>query len=125
MGTVTATIQWVINPSVSAVLGQIIVYPSGVAYFFDMTPLLGGMMSLGTLVGDLGGAFIKRRLSLPRGAPAPLLDQLDFVIGMLLFTAFLHPLNLFHYALLVLVTPLIHFTTNFGGFLLKLKREPW
>jgi len=50
-------------------------------------PLLayGGILaSLGAMLGDMFGAFIKRRLGLERGAPAPILDQLDFYSGSLI-----------------------------------------
>ncbi|MEM3213774.1 MAG: CDP-2,3-bis-(O-geranylgeranyl)-sn-glycerol synthase, partial [Metallosphaera sp.] len=39
------------------------------------------MESLGAMLGDMVGAFIKRRLNIPRGGRAPLLDQIDFVLG--------------------------------------------
>ncbi len=48
-------------------------------------PLAVFVMCIAALLGDLLGAFIKRRLGLPpRGAPAPLLDQLDFLLAALL-----------------------------------------
>jgi CDP-2,3-bis-(O-geranylgeranyl)-sn-glycerol synthase len=102
-----------------------VIYPPGVLYFFGITPLLGALMGLGTVTGDLCGAFVKRRLGLERGAPAPLLDQLDFILGTLLFTNFLFPLHPLHIVMLILITPLIHFIANIGGYLLKAKKEPW
>jgi len=33
------------------------------------------------MLGDMLGAFIKRRLSIPRGGRAIGLDQLDFILG--------------------------------------------
>ena len=47
--------------------------------------IYGFLLALGALVGDAIGSFIKRRIGLESGDPAPLLDQLDFVFGALLF----------------------------------------
>jgi CDP-2,3-bis-(O-geranylgeranyl)-sn-glycerol synthase len=48
--------------------------------------LLGFVLSLGTLIGDLIHSFVKRRLGFPPGASFPVADQLDFVVGALLFS---------------------------------------
>jgi CDP-2,3-bis-(O-geranylgeranyl)-sn-glycerol synthase len=125
MGTFTGIIQYLVNPSLYDYLMQFVAYPPGVLYFFGITPLLGALMGLGTVTGDLCGAFLKRRIGLVRGAPAPLLDQLDFILGALLFTSFLYPLHPLHIIMLILITPLIHFVANIGGYLLKAKKEPW
>ncbi len=44
-----------------------------------MGALLGILLGLGAMLGDLGGSFIKRRFQLKRGALAPLLDQEEIV----------------------------------------------
>ncbi len=84
-------------------------------------------MSTAALLGDMLGAFIKRRLGLKRGDPAPLLDQLDFLLASLLALHFTDP-SLLTTAIAVtaiVVTPPIHLATNTGAYLLKLKNEPW
>lgn len=83
------------------------------------------LLSLGALTGDLIGAFIKRRLGMPRGHPAPILDQLDFVIGALAFISIIYPVTLEQVLFLVLVTPPIHLIANFLAYLLRLKSHPW
>ncbi|MGC8596313.1 MAG: CDP-2,3-bis-(O-geranylgeranyl)-sn-glycerol synthase [Thermocladium sp.] len=84
-------------------------------------------LSFWALVGDLIGAFIKRRLGLPRGAPAPLLDQLDFIVTALLVTRLIDPMVISIPIIIaaVLLTPPIHLATNAAAYLLGLKREPW
>lgn len=84
-------------------------------------------LSAWALVGDLIGAFLKRRMGLPRGAPAPLLDQLDFVVASLLATRLLDPhlVTLQIFVAAVLITPPIHLATNAAAYVLGLKREPW
>jgi CDP-2,3-bis-(O-geranylgeranyl)-sn-glycerol synthase len=92
-------------------------------------------LSLGSLLGDMTGAFIKRRLGMERGQKAPVLDQYDFVAGALLLTAlFYYNWVAAHYlqggsivaliALLVFV-PVLHRTVNIIGYKLGKKKEPW
>ncbi len=92
-----------------------------VAYF----SLLSFMLALGALVGDMIGAFLKRRLGIARGAPAPVLDQLDFVVGALLFVAPFYPLAPEQILFIILVTPPIHLFTNYMAYKLGLKPHPW
>lgn len=48
-------------------------------------------LSVGSILGDLLGAFIKRRFRLERGEKAPVLDQYDFVFGAFLATSLFYP----------------------------------
>ncbi|MFW9934617.1 MAG: CDP-2,3-bis-(O-geranylgeranyl)-sn-glycerol synthase [Candidatus Thorarchaeota archaeon] len=83
------------------------------------------LVALGALVGDLIGSFIKRRLKINRGRPAPILDQLDFLIMAILLGAFITPIPWVLAVFLLIVTPLIHLCANVIGYLLRLKQEPW
>ena len=85
----------------------------------------GFLLSLGALLGDLCGAFLKRRLGLRPGAPLPVVDQLDFVGGAFLLVSIVRPPALQEVLYLVVLTPVIHITTNIMAYLLKLKKEPW
>ena len=59
----------------------------GESYVFpNFNPLLGFAISLGALIGDLVGAFIKRRLNLSPGALFPVIDQIDFALFAMLFS---------------------------------------
>ncbi len=80
---------------------------------------------LGALCGDLAGAFLKRRLGIAPGGLLPLIDQVDFVIGALVFSL---PLAIVYWELAVavlVITPPIHLFTNFLAYRLKLKKNPW
>jgi CDP-2,3-bis-(O-geranylgeranyl)-sn-glycerol synthase len=85
----------------------------------------------GAMLGDIAGSFVKRRLGTERGAPVPLLDQLDFVVGALVCSAVVDPdwfLGAFgpgEVVVVLLTTPLLHVVTNVGAYLLDLKSEPW
>jgi CDP-2,3-bis-(O-geranylgeranyl)-sn-glycerol synthase len=81
---------------------------------------------LGALVGDLVGAFAKRRLNIAPGGLFPVLDQIDFVVGALVFALPLGIFTSWELALTVLlITPPIHLFTNFLAYKLKLKKNPW
>ncbi|HMK53312.1 MAG TPA: CDP-2,3-bis-(O-geranylgeranyl)-sn-glycerol synthase [Methanobacteriaceae archaeon] len=103
IGTAIGLLQGIItgNPTQGAILGL----------------CLGG----GALVGDACGSFIKRRLKVERGRPAPLLDQLDFVIGALIFASLVVsiPFNLI--ILIIIITIFLHLGANIIAYLLGMK----
>jgi CDP-2,3-bis-(O-geranylgeranyl)-sn-glycerol synthase len=87
--------------------------------------ILGLLLALGALVGDLAGSFIKRRLNIPRGGAAPVLDQLGFAVFALLFAG---PVMLPRWEVILtvlIITPPIHLATNFVGYRLGLKGRPY
>jgi CDP-2,3-bis-(O-geranylgeranyl)-sn-glycerol synthase len=90
-----------------------------------MSPIIGLVIGLGAILGDLAGSFIKRRLNRPRGSPLPLLDQLDFLLGAFLFAAIIVPVKLEWVLLMMVITPVIHLTANLIGFRLRVKKTPW
>ena len=83
------------------------------------------LASFGALLGDLGGAFIKRRLRIKPGELLPVVDQLDFVVGATIAVSLLSIPTLGTIAILFCVTPPIHLLTNFGAYKLGLKSTPW
>jgi CDP-2,3-bis-(O-geranylgeranyl)-sn-glycerol synthase len=119
VATLVATLQMFVAPllpwSISPVPLDIV----------TMTPLLGALMGFGAMVGDMGGSLIKRRLGIARGRPAPLLDQLDFIIGMLVFMSFAVAIKWEWAVILIIMTPVIHLAANFVAYLLKIKNVPY
>ena len=96
-------------------------------FVFGFPVLFGFVVSLGALVGDLAGAFVKRRLGIAPGGLLPVVDQVDFVVGALLFAV---PLGLSFMSwelavAVLLITPPIHLLTNFVAYKLRLKKNPW
>lgn len=107
-------------------------------------PLLLGLgFGLGAIVGDAVKSFFKRRTGREGGAPWVPFDQLDFVVGGLLFS-FLAALLLQAAAgggnwwwaefggsgwpkllVIVVLTPLLHLVVNIIGYKLKMKKVPW
>lgn len=86
---------------------------------------LGFLLAVGALLGDLAGAFIKRRLGIPPGGLLPIVDQVDFVIGALIFSAPLRILSLELTFATLILTPPLHMATNFVAYKLGLKKSPW
>jgi CDP-2,3-bis-(O-geranylgeranyl)-sn-glycerol synthase len=83
------------------------------------------LIPLGALLGDLAGAFIKRRIGIAPGGLLPIVDQVDFVVGAIVLSI---PLTIVSWQLAVtvlLITPPIHLFANFLAYKMKLKRHPW
>jgi CDP-2,3-bis-(O-geranylgeranyl)-sn-glycerol synthase len=81
--------------------------------------------SLGALLGDMGGALLKRRLKIRPGGALPVVDQLDFVVGAVLCVSLFSQVSMAVVLILLLVTPPIHFLTNVGAYALGLKDRYW
>ncbi len=82
-------------------------------------------LASGAIVGDITGSFIKRRLGCESGESAPLLDQLDFVIGALFFASLITPLAQETIIILLIISPIGHLGVNIAGYLLHKKEVPW
>jgi len=98
----------------------------GLVFGFQNYPVLFAVLiPLGALLGDLTGAFIKRRIGIKPGGLLPIVDQIDFVVGAVVFSL---PLALISWevaATVLLITPPIHLFTNFLAYKMKLKKNPW
>ncbi len=92
---------------------------------FSYPPLFMVLSPLGALLGDLTGAFLKRRLDIPPGGLLPVVDQVDFVVGAILFSLPLGIVSLDLAVAMLIITPPIHLLTNYGAYRLKLKSNPW
>ncbi|TMT87460.1 CDP-2,3-bis-(O-geranylgeranyl)-sn-glycerol synthase [Haloterrigena sp. H1] len=121
-GVALAAVLTVIEPTVSDALG------------FDVPrfePLAALGLAGGAMLGDILASFLKRRSGRQRGAMFPGLDQLDFVVVSLPLTAllatdwFLAWFTLEVVLVVVVLTPILHVTTNVIAYKLGLKNEPW
>jgi CDP-2,3-bis-(O-geranylgeranyl)-sn-glycerol synthase len=95
------------------------------AFFTEYPILFGFLLSLGALLGDLAGAFVKRRLGLAPGDLLPVIDQVDFIVGAILFSVFIFPFSLELIITVLIITPPIHILTNFVAYKIGLKNRPW
>lgn len=92
----------------------------------------GFLSGLGAFLGDLVGAFIKRRLGISRGDPAPLLDQTLFLVFATLIIKLSRADELVHlfinietYVTGIMLTSILHIATNYGAYKLRLKQVPY
>ena len=83
--------------------------------------LLGLALGSGAIIGDACGSFIKRRFKVERGRPVPLMDQLDFVVGALIFASLVVviPFNLI--ILIIIISIFLHLGANIIAYLLGMK----
>ncbi|MBO3799751.1 MAG: CDP-2,3-bis-(O-geranylgeranyl)-sn-glycerol synthase [Candidatus Brockarchaeota archaeon] len=104
-------------------LGMVTGFVAGV--LTGTLPLLSFLISLGALLGDLAGAFVKRRLSIRPGDPAPVLDQFDFMLGAAILSQSWMHLDPRSIIIVMALTPLVHLVSNTIAFLLSIKKVPW
>lgn len=83
------------------------------------------LLSLGALLGDMVGSFLKRRIGLSRGKAAPGLDQLEFLAGALILSSLIKTPSWEIILTLIIITPAIHLGTNFIGYKMGYKSEPY
>lgn len=121
-------------------LQMVLIIPVSELFNISLPPFSGSgsqtlvvLLSLasGSLFGDMFKSFFKRRLGMKRGASLPLVDQLDFVLGAWVFTCLSSPgwftMN-FTWGIMIavlIITPLLHLTTNIIGYIIGVKKEPW
>lgn len=124
IGTLIAAIQGI----VFMYYGDIFTLIPGWATLVGIIPnnygewiLLGLALSGGALIGDAAGSFLKRRINIERGKPAPLLDQLDFVVVALILAALVVTIPLSIIILILIFSVILHLMTNTIAYLLGLK----
>ncbi|MBI5347081.1 MAG: CDP-2,3-bis-(O-geranylgeranyl)-sn-glycerol synthase [Candidatus Aenigmarchaeota archaeon] len=117
-GLLIGSIQLLFQPALSALIS-----PYGPFIFLTLPLVL--LLSMGAIAGDMLGSFIKRQLCIERGKPAPLLDQLDFIVVSILFTYLFFGMALEVIVFIIIVTPVIHYVANIIGFVLRIKKHPW
>jgi CDP-2,3-bis-(O-geranylgeranyl)-sn-glycerol synthase len=108
----------IIGPIVGTTIGTLQGIVAGDIIFGATLGLsLGG----GAIIGDACGSFIKRRIKIERGRPAPIMDQLDFVVGALLFASLVVNISFNMIILIIIVTVFLHLGANTIAYLLGMK----
>lgn len=87
--------------------------------------LIGFLMGFGAIFGDLAESFAKRRMGYKPGRPFIPFDQLDFVIGALIFVYPLVNLSLNKIIIILLLSFALHVIVNHSAFYLKIRKEKW
>lgn len=88
----------------------------------DYSLLLGFLLGFGALAGDLVKSFFKRRMELSPGKSWFPFDQIDYVLGALIFSAPLYFPPLAPFLVILIASPFLHILTNLLGYYLKIKK---
>lgn len=119
LGTLVGAIQGYFGLDIISAFGPYIVTPIPMGVINGV--IIGFLLAFGALVGDAIGSFLKRRIGIGRGKPAPILDQLDFLVVALLFVSLVVKLDLGFVIIAMVLTVIIHLIANTGAYLLGIK----
>ncbi|MCR4368770.1 MAG: CDP-2,3-bis-(O-geranylgeranyl)-sn-glycerol synthase [archaeon] len=87
--------------------------------------LLGFLLSLGAILGDMVASFFKRRNDIEQGSEVLFLDQLDFVFGGMFLGGFIYAPDFYEIVFVMLLTLVVHKASNYIAYKAKLKKVPW
>ncbi len=90
-----------------------------------MTPFIGFLLGFGAMAGDVVASFFKRRMGRPRGAPVPLLDQLDFLAGSFLMLSLVVVVKWEWIIMGTIITLVFHVVANVIAYKIGVKKTPW
>ena len=119
IGVITGAVQGYIAPLILPTIEPYLITP--IITSVSNGILIGFLLGFGALLGDAVGSFLKRRLGIGRGKPAPILDQLDFIIVALILVTPVVKINLIFIVIAIVLTLLIHLIANTCAYLLGLK----
>ena len=87
--------------------------------------LIGLLLGLGAMFGDLVKSFVKRRIGLKPGMPFVPFDQLDFVFGALIFVYPVAKLSMEKIAIILFISFILHMVINHIAFYTGIRKERW
>ena len=119
LGTLVGAIQGYFGADLLSLYGDVIVTPIAVGISNGI--IIGFLLAFGALIGDAAGSFLKRRLGIGRGKPAPILDQIDFLVVALLFASLVVKFTWEFVIIAIILTIIIHLIANTGAYLLGMK----
>lgn len=93
--------------------------------YYTINPvILGTLLGAGALIGDAVKSSFKRRIDIEPGKSWFPFDQIDYIIGGIIFSLFYIQLSFAEYVVLFIVWFLIHPLTTFLGYFFKLNKKP-
>lgn len=119
IGIITGAVQGYIAPMIIPLVGENLITP--IITDVNSGILIGFLLGFGAMLGDALGSFIKRRIGIGRGKPAPILDQLDFIIVAIIMVAPFVKVNLIFIVIAIALTLIIHLIANTIAYLLGIK----
>lgn len=106
-------------------VGVAVLIPGTSSLLTNQYVLLGFLLSLGAIAGDTVKSFFKRRAGIEQGKDLFLIDQLDFIVGGIIFGLVLYTPTTVELFVIAIGTVIVHRLANFMAFKFKLKKVPW
>ena len=124
-GPLTGIGQIIAAPYLSPLMEMYVTVTPEMQHVLYMTLPAAFLLSVGALLGDLVGSFLKRRINVKSGNPSPVLDQIGFILmALILASPFLQP-SAGYVVVIIFITLGIHWISNALGYVLGLKKNPW
>ncbi len=89
----------------------------------EISLFFGFLLGLGAVLGDLIKSFFKRRLGIGSGKPWIIFDQIDWMVGALIFSSLIYLPSWSIIITLLILALILHPLVNYIGFLLKMKEN--
>ena len=87
--------------------------------------IIGLLLGTGAMFGDIAKSFIKRRVNISPGRPWRGFDQLDFVIGAMIFISFIKVLDLSIIVTVLISSLVLNIAVNAISTYLKIRTDKW
>lgn len=125
-GTIIGTLVGVVLGIIGTFYGDLSVLTGGIVDLHVYGSIFGGLilgflMAFGALLGDAVGSFLKRRIGLQRGEPAPIMDQLDFVLGALILSLLVVRISWNFFFIIAVLSLVLHLGSNTFAYLIGMK----
>jgi CDP-2,3-bis-(O-geranylgeranyl)-sn-glycerol synthase len=114
--------------AILVVYAQEVLYPitRSISYFdYEKINIvaLGIVMGAGALIGDMLESFAKRRLNIAPGESLIILDQTDWIIGVLVFGTIFYKWKISIWVSAIIIFGALHFLTNLVGYALGIRKH--
>jgi len=124
-GLLAGTVFGIIMAFIQYLLLKIPFFASIGLLNYNEWPAIGFLMGLGAVLGDAVKSFFKRRVNIKPGGRWIPFDQLDFVIGALLFISVLYIPSIEIIITALILSFLLHIIVNHLGYYLGIRKVKW
>jgi CDP-2,3-bis-(O-geranylgeranyl)-sn-glycerol synthase len=114
-----------VSVAIGVALIQARIHWAGSMVEYDRWPIIGLLLGVGAIGGDIVKSFLKRRRGLSPGARWVPFDQLDFAIGALLLIAPLVELSWWDVAAILAITFVGDIGVNQLAYKLRIRESAW
>ncbi len=111
---------------------QYLLKDSAVFYYLALAGLdysswfwIGLLMGAGAITGDAVKSFFKRQVGIKPGKPFVPFDQIDFVLGALVFISIIYAPKWYVWISVLIISFILHFLTNHIAYWTGIRDEKW